>query len=149
MSNYLKDSKLMEEYNHDKNVTFDINKLTLGSKKKIWWKCKECDNEWEAVIYNRMKGTGCPVCSQKKIGQNRINSLIKNGGSLADKRPDLLQEWNYEKNGDLRPEHMTCGSHKKVWWKCRNGHEWQAVVYNRSNGTGCPKCHFKTKSYKS
>lgn len=24
--------------------------------------------------------------------------------SLAEARPDLAKEWNYEKNGDLRPE---------------------------------------------
>lgn len=37
--------------------------------------------------------------------------------SLAEARPDLAKEWNYEKNGDLRPEDVSCGSNKKVWWK--------------------------------
>lgn len=37
--------------------------------------------------------------------------------SLAEARPDLAKEWNYEKNGDLKPEDVSCGSHKKVWWK--------------------------------
>jgi hypothetical protein len=30
------------------------------------------------------------------------------------------------KNGDLTPEDVTPGSHKKVWWVCEKGHEWQA-----------------------
>lgn len=30
--------------------------------------------------------------------------------SLAEARPDLAKEWNYEKNGDLRPEDVSCGS---------------------------------------
>ena len=37
--------------------------------------------------------------------------------SLAEARPDLAKEWNYEKNGDLKPEDVSCGSNKKVWWK--------------------------------
>lgn len=36
--------------------------------------------------------------------------------SLAEARPDLAKEWNYEKNGDLRPEDVSCGSNKKIWW---------------------------------
>ena len=37
--------------------------------------------------------------------------------SLAEARPDLAKEWNYEKNGDLKPKDVSCGSNKKVWWK--------------------------------
>lgn len=33
--------------------------------------------------------------------------------SLAEARPDLAKEWNYEKNGDLRPEDMSYGSKKR------------------------------------
>lgn len=34
--------------------------------------------------------------------------------SLAEARPDLAKEWNYEKNGGLKPEDVSCGSNKKV-----------------------------------
>ena len=34
--------------------------------------------------------------------------------SLAEARPDLAKEWNYEKNGDLRPEDVGHRSDKKV-----------------------------------
>ena len=54
--------------------------------------------------------------------------------------PLLMSEWNYEKNGDLRPEHFTANSGKKVWWICEKGHEWQATIYDRNNGRGCPEC---------
>lgn len=34
-------------------------------------------------------------------------------------------------------------SRKKCWWKCfKKQHEWEAVVSNRSSGTGCPYCIF-------
>ena len=59
---------------------------------------------------------------------------------LLTKNPELAKEWNYERNGDLKPEDVTASSGKKVWWKCNKGHEWQAVVCNRSYGSGCPIC---------
>jgi hypothetical protein len=49
-------------------------------------------------------------------------------------------EWDYEKNGDLRPEMVSVGSADRVWWKCSKGHSWQSAVYNRSKGVGCPYC---------
>ena len=55
-------------------------------------------------------------------------------------RPQLALEWNQEKNGDLIPEKVTCGSNIKVWWKCKEGHEWEAVIASRSSGVGCPYC---------
>ena len=33
-------------------------------------------------------------------------------------KPDLCKEWNYKKNGDLNPEDVSYGSHKKIWWVC-------------------------------
>ena len=31
-----------------------------------------------------------------------------------------------------------CG--KKVWWTCSKGHDYQATINHRSNGSGCPYC---------
>ena len=51
---------------------------------------------------------------------------------------ELTAEWNWEKNIDADPKHLTVGSHKKVWWKCNKGHEWQAIIKDRNSGKGCP-----------
>ena len=65
------------------------------------------------------------------IGLNDLKSL----------RKDIADEWNYDKNGDLKPEFFSVGSSKKVWWKCSKcGHEWKTSVANRTYGFGCPKC---------
>ena len=52
----------------------------------------------------------------------------------------MAKEWNYEKNGTLKPEYILAHSNKKVWWRCGKRHEWQATVNHRSNGRGCPYC---------
>lgn len=37
--------------------------------------------------------------------------------------PELMVEWNWEKNNELGiyPHEITSHSGKKVWWKCRKG----------------------------
>lgn len=49
-------------------------------------------------------------------------------------------EWNYSRNGEERLKDQTAGSKKKVWWKCKKGHEWQARITLRAQGSGCPYC---------
>ncbi|WP_390488764.1 zinc-ribbon domain-containing protein [Solibaculum mannosilyticum] len=40
----------------------------------------------------------------------------------------------------MRPDDATKGSSQKVWWICKNGHEWEAQVKSRNSGCGCPVC---------
>ena len=58
---------LMAEWNWEKNkeLGLDPKTLTLGSGKKVWWKCEK-GHEWQAAIIKRNKGTGCPYCSGRK-----------------------------------------------------------------------------------
>jgi hypothetical protein len=49
-------------------------------------------------------------------------------------------------NLPLTPELVTIGSGKRVWWKCANGHEWQAQIASRVTGIGCAKCSKKRAS---
>ncbi|MDD3230589.1 MAG: zinc-ribbon domain-containing protein [Oscillospiraceae bacterium] len=51
----------------------------------------------------------------------------------------LMQQWDFEKN--VRgPECFTEYSHVKVWWKCTQGHSWEAMIFNRTYGDCCPYC---------
>ena len=43
-------------------------------------------------------------------------------------------------NRGLKPSEVSLFSHRKVWWKCLGGHEWEATVTDRSAGRGCPFC---------
>ena len=62
--------------------------------------------------------------------------------SLAEERPDLISQWSPD--NDLSPSDVSCGSHKKVIWKCVKGHTWQAIVKNRVlAGSGCPYCEHR------
>lgn len=62
--------------------------------------------------------------------------------SLASLSPGLVKEWNFDKNGSLTPERVANSSNKIVWWKCKNNHEWESKINNRTseNKNGCPYC---------
>jgi len=122
---------LAEQWNYDKNEK-EPSEYTSKSYKKVWWKCNK-GHQWEAAINKRVMGRNCPVCAGKKTlsGFNDLASLF----------PGIAKEWNYEKNGELRPEDVTKGSNKILWWKCKEGHEWQAMINRRtSRNNGCPLC---------
>ena len=125
------DAQLMSEWDFEKNLEYSPYKIMLGSGKIIWWKCAK-GHEWQQTVDKRNNGVGCPYCSNHKI--------LKGYNDLATTNPDLVVEWNYEKNGNLTPENLIAGSEHKVWWKCAKGHEWQATIVNRNKGTGCPYC---------
>lgn len=69
-----------------------------------------------------------------------LKGPVKN--SLAEVSPDLVKEWDYENNKDLKPETVSAGSSWKVHWICKKcGYHWEAAVSKRvREGTGCPKC---------
>jgi len=123
--------ELAKEWNYEKNQVLTPQMVTKSSNKKVWWKCAN-RHEWDTSVNHRSKGIGCPYCSG--------HVTIKGETDLATVYPELAMEWNYEKNYALTPQMITKSSNKKVWWKCTNGHEWEAIVNSRSNGTGCPYC---------
>ena len=131
--------QLAEEWNYEKNGVLKPEEVMPNSHKKVWWKCSK-GHEWQATIANRNKGRGCPYCSSNKI--------LKGYNDLATINPKLAKEWNYEKNGDLRPEDFLSNSGKKVWWKCSKDHEWQATIAHRNKGRGCPICYKEKRKKK-
>ena len=65
--------------------------------------------------------------------------MSRSGISLQQGKLELAGEWS-DRNFPLTPEQVTCGSNRKVWWKGKCGHEWEASIKNRARGAGCPYC---------
>lgn len=111
----------------------DINTISGGSKHKVWWLGK-CGHEYQMRVESRTNKnkSGCPYCNRKKISN-----------VLSATNPNLIEEWHPIKNGKLQIINLTAGSHKRMWWLGKCGHEWQATVCNRSKNkrpSGCPFC---------
>ena len=122
---------LAAEWNYDKNDGLLPKEVSCGSGKKVWWVCKK-GHEWMACVCHRSQGDGCPFCSGRKA--------IRGETDLATVNPELASEWDSEKNAPLSPQDVSAHSGKTVGWKCRFGHKWDAHIYSRTNGEGCPFC---------
>lgn len=78
----------------------------------------------------------CPVCA----GSRAVQGI----SSLADTHPALAAQWDQQRNGDLTAATVLRGSNTKIWWRCAEGHAWEATVANRALlGSGCPYCSAK------
>ena len=128
--------ELAAQWHTEKNGYLTPDVVVPGTKKNIWWVCEK-GHEWRAPVHRRTLGIGCPYCSGRRASSER---------NLAVVNPELAAEWQTEKNGTLLPEQVTPTSHKRVWWRCDQGHEWNATVNSRSKGTGCPICNPKGKT---
>lgn len=107
---------LMKEWNEARNRGIDPAELTYGSNQRVWWRC-ERGHEWETAVGTRgIYGAGCPTCKGTS------------NGTLAEVRPDLALLWHSDLNGDLTPGMVSPASNRRVWWKCRAGHETQNVI---------------------
>ncbi|HEY9786931.1 MAG TPA: zinc-ribbon domain-containing protein [Candidatus Obscuribacterales bacterium] len=133
--------KVLKQFDREKNAGIDPTKLS--PRKKVWWKClKSPDHEWfslfDAACFTS-KSERCPFC--------RGRSASSTNNLTLDKK--LLREFHPTKNGALKPENITLGSHTRVWWRCPKGpdHEWQVSVKDRRQyQTGCPFCANKRLS---
>jgi hypothetical protein len=119
---------------HPKKNEQRPDEVFAGSQQLAWWRC-ERGHEWQATVRNRaLRDHGCPTCAHRPPEED---------DSLAAARPDLAQQWHPANNGSLRPTKISCGSPRRVWWRCAvaEDHEWQTAVANRVAGrTGCPFC---------
>ena len=66
--------------------------IALRYSKKVWWKC--CNNhQWKSSPDNRFKHSPfsrCPYCTGQLVAKGETD--------LATKFPDILNDFNFEKN---------------------------------------------------
>ena len=124
--------ELIQEWDAEKNLPLVPENVMPRSNKSAFWKCSK-GHGYQAQIAARSAGSGCPFCAGKKVAPER---------SLAALHPELAREWDLSRNPD-GPHDVTAGSNRLRWWKCAKGHSWQATVWHRSSGRGCPVCRYR------
>ena len=123
---------LEAEWDAEKNAPLKFADLTIGSHKKVWWRCP-AGHSYDSVVKSRVLGTGCPVCAGRVV--------LPDENSLAARYPALVAEWDTEKNAPLLPTLVAPGTVRKAWWRCPKGHSYRAAISSRAGGgTGCPFC---------
>lgn len=100
---------MIKEWDYSLNVR-KPEEYSRGSKEKVHWICSKCGYKWSAVINTRTKGVGCPACAG--------NIVVAGRNDLATKQPELLKEWDYNRNKDIVPNLVAVRSQHKYWWIC-------------------------------
>ncbi len=131
---------LLKRWHPQKNVvadkttgeTIEIEPDTVlaDSRKKYWFTCTAGHSYQASAQEIAENSDQCPCCA---ILPNCVDNV----------RPELTEQWDRRKNGQLTPWNTAAGSSALVWWRCKAGpdHEWQTKVYRRAlEKNGCPYC---------
>jgi len=123
-----KKSSLQETHPHlaAQAAGWDPEGVTGGSTRSLRWRCPR-GHEWEAAVYSRVAGSGCPVCAGRRV-ERGFNDL-------ATTHPKFAPLAVFDATT------VTAGSSKVLPWRCSKGHEWTAKVADVTSGEGtCPVC---------
>lgn len=65
-----------------------FQKMSFQDPRKKYGGFVKGGHEWQSIIYNRVKGVGCPICANKQVltGYNDLETIS----------PSLAKEWSYE-----------------------------------------------------
>ncbi len=125
---------IAKEWDYEKNEGLRPEMFSPVASNSVFWKCEK-GHSFKQKISNRVNGNSCPYCSGRYAiyGENDFATLY----------PNLLKEWDYEKNDKLglNPKEILPRSDKEAFWNCLEcGNNWKAAVKTRTKGYGCPKC---------
>ena len=131
--------KLLSEVDIDKNkgLTYrnkivSVFELSPGTMHKLDWKCSTCNHEWKCTGNNRVKGHGCPACSNYALNN------FDNRNAMSNTHPKLAEEYQ----GDATK--IIAGTTKKLDWVCSTcGHEWEKTGRHRVTHPKCGACDNK------
>ena len=110
-----------------------------NSKNKIEILCNTCGRKWYATPSSLLKGHGCPTCAVKKNAE-KVRLLNIKDNNLAEKYPEVIKDWDYEKNVNINLLNISASSTEKYHWRCQVcNYEYMSSPVNRTKH-GCPKC---------
>lgn len=128
---------LAKEWDYEENAPINPKEILFQTDLIVAWRCTDHNHPWKTSPYKRIKEkSNCPYCGNYK--------LLKGFNDLVTMAPNLAQEWDKKQN-KVTPSNVIFGSHDKYWWKCVDGHSWDATVSSRCDrvgrrGNGCPQC---------
>lgn len=142
-----KSPELAATWHPTKNGTLTPDDVTYNSRQRVWWQCpSNPEHVWDTTVNNRQR-SNCPFC----IGRfhRATDARHRWQDPISVTHPQLLAEWHPTKNGRLRPQHLTAGSKRLVWWQCgrKPAHVWQTPLHCRTLTRGtCPLCRAERRA---
>lgn len=98
--------------------------VTVNSSYLVNWRCPR-GHVWTSRIHEFLKRrkAKCLTCT-----------------SIGVAYPELLKEWDFERNISSDPYKTQPSSMFEAAWVCVRGHKWSSKVANRTRGAGCIRC---------
>jgi len=111
----------------------------VNATTKIDIMCNICKHNWSAIPTSLLKGHGCSRCAAKANAEKlKIRHARQN--SLAEKFPEIVIDWDTDKNVGIDLMQISAGSTQKYHWKCSVcGYEYISSPANRIRH-GCTQC---------
>lgn len=116
--------------------------LLSGSGARCRWRCEICTEEWITSVANRTRRrSGCPACADAAATTSARARRAKTP-PLADVSEHLARDFRENLSRPERDATTTpSGSHDRILWRCKRGHEWQTTARQRArHRTMCPTC---------
>ncbi len=147
--------ELVDEWDYEKNENITPFDVGPSVNYRFHWVCKKnSEHKWDVEARDRTRGRGCPYCSKGgAFGRKRFTDST----SFQGEYPELASFWDYEKNGDTKPNDILPNSAELFYWKCPKGddHKWRQKPNTLVSGFkirksedvfGCPYCSGKKVS---
>ena len=106
-----------------------VARLSCGSGKLVSWTC-EHGHTYQMAVRKKIAGQACPICRGKQV--------LCGFNDLATTHPEIAAT---AVDSDLMYK-VSKGSSTVTTWQCEDNpqHQWEAPVYARVAGNGCPQC---------
>jgi very-short-patch-repair endonuclease len=122
----------LEKYYHADNP-IPFHEISAGANKKVKWTCDNEHTYEQLVAHKTLRNQGCPFCAGRYATPDN---------NLLQAYPKIAKEFDAVKNG-IGPDQVTPRSNQKMWWKCTQGHSYDASVNKKTREDlvyGCPYC---------
>lgn len=117
--------KLLKYWSKRNDV--DPYKIPPTYSKPIIWECEQ-GHTWTRKISLQIKSYSCPYCK----GEEHC---------FFAAYPEMLEQWDKLRNGDIAPSEVMAFSNQKYYWLCPNGHSYQAAPEKlMRRKVRCPIC---------
>ena len=112
----------------------DINKISLYSRKKCWFKCNICDHNFLTIVGNFIRSkNGCSYCANKYLCENDNCKICFQKSLASSPKSKILSLKN-----KINPRQIFKGSDKKLWFYCKKcNHDYKQII---KTSNGCPYC---------
>lgn len=118
-------------------------RVTKYSHIKYWFKCDQCNHDFDSAINNVVKGQWCPFCppSPKKLCDNDDCEHCFNQSFASNEKAIFWLDKN-----KINPRNVFKSTPDKYWFNCNVcGHDFEKQLKFIVGNTFCPYCAIPTK----